>query len=143
MHTVRKSAIVAYSCSEMFDLVEDIEGYPQFLPWCPATVVFERTQEITRARLDIDFHGLKTAISTLNRKEAPGSMTLEFVEGPFERFRGHWRFVPLGEEGCRVEFDLDYAFSNAALEKLLGPVFGPIIESLVDRFVARADARRA
>lgn len=143
MPTVRKSVIVAHSCAEMFDLVDDVERYPQFLPWCSGTEVFERREEITRARLDIDYHGLKTSISTLNRKEAPKQMTLEFVEGPFERFKGHWRFVPLGEEGCRVEFTLDYAFSNAALETLLGPVFGPIIESLVDRFVERAEAKPA
>jgi ribosome-associated toxin RatA of RatAB toxin-antitoxin module len=140
MPTVSKSAIVAHSCAEMFDLVEDIERYPQFLPWCSGTEVFERSDELTRARLDIDYHGLKTSISTLNFKQAPRQMTLEFVEGPFERFKGLWRFVPLGEEGCRVEFTLDYAFSSAALEALLGPAFGHIIESHVDHFVARAEA---
>jgi ribosome-associated toxin RatA of RatAB toxin-antitoxin module len=73
-------------------------------------------------------------------KRPPEGMVLEFVEGPFERFRGHWRFVALGEDGCRVEFALDYAFSNAALEAVLGPVFGHIIETLVDRFVERAES---
>jgi ribosome-associated toxin RatA of RatAB toxin-antitoxin module len=67
-------------------------------------------------------------------------MDLEFLEGPFDRFQGHWRFVPLGDAGCRVEFALDYSFANAAMDALLGPVFGHIIETLVDRFVARAEA---
>jgi ribosome-associated toxin RatA of RatAB toxin-antitoxin module len=140
MPTVSKSVIVPHSCALMFELVEDIERYPQFLPWCAATEVLERDAAVTRARIHIDYHGLKTSIATLNRKEPPASMTLEFVEGPFERFHGNWRFAPLGEEGCRVQFDLDYAFSSAALEVLLAPAFGPIVESLVDRFVARADA---
>src|SRR5438874_2063673 len=92
------------------------------------------------ARIDIDYHGLTTHIATLNRKHAPERMDLEFVEGPFDRFKGHWRFVALGEAGCRVEFSVDYAFSSGAMDKLLAPVFGHIIETLVDRFVTRADA---
>jgi len=140
MPTVRKSVIVSQPCSAMFALVDDLEHYPEFLPWCSGTEVFERTPKVTRARIDIDYHGLKTGISTLNRKDAPREMTLEFVDGPFSEFKGYWRFKPLGEAGCRVEFALDYAFANGALETLLGPVFGSIIETLVDRFVARAEA---
>ena len=123
----------------MFALVEACERYPEFLPWCAGAQVHERTPELTRATLLIDYHGLKSSITTLNRKSAPGAIDLEFVEGPFEQFRGHWRFAPLGDEGCRVDFALDYGFSSAAMETLLGPMFGHIIETLVDRFVARAE----
>jgi ribosome-associated toxin RatA of RatAB toxin-antitoxin module len=140
MRTVLKSVLVSHSARTMFDLVDDCERYPEFLPWCAATEVFERTSEITRARLDIDYHGLTSHISTLNTKQAPGRMDLEFVEGPFDRFKGHWRFVALGEAGCRVEFSVDYAFSSGAMDKLLEPVFGHIVETLVERFVMRADA---
>jgi ribosome-associated toxin RatA of RatAB toxin-antitoxin module len=139
MPTVLKSVLVPHSAARMFALVEDVEHYPDFLPWCAKTEVFERTPQITRARLDIDYHGLTSHVSTLNRKDPPGGMDLDFIDGPFDKFKGHWRFVPLGGEGCRVEFALDYAFSNAAMDALLGPVFGHIIETLVDRFVARAD----
>jgi ribosome-associated toxin RatA of RatAB toxin-antitoxin module len=139
MPTVRKSVIVSQPCAAMFALVDDLEHYPDFLPWCSGTEVFERTPGVTRARIDIDYHGLTTSVSTLNRKDAPREMTLEFVEGPFSEFKGYWRFAPLGEAGCRVEFALDYAFSSRALETLLGPVFGNIIETLVDHFVARAE----
>ena len=138
MPTVLKSVLVPHSAARMFALVEDVERYPQFLPWCPSTTVFERTPEVTRARLDIDYHGLVSHISTLNRKGAD-RMDLEFVDGPFERFHGHWRFLPLGEGGSRVEFALDYTFSSGAMNRLLAPVFGKIIETLVDRFVAEAD----
>ena len=139
MPTVLKSVLVQRPAADMFALVEDVERYPEFLPWCSGTVVFERTPQITRARLDIDYHGLTSHVSTLNRKKAPGGMDLEFVDGPFSKFKGRWRFMPLGDEGCRVEFALDYAFSNAAMDALLGPVFGHIIETLVERFVARAE----
>lgn len=140
MRTVLKSVLVPHSARTMFDLVDDCERYPEFLPWCAATQVFERTGEITRARLDIDYHGLTTHLATLNRKQAPERMDLEFVEGPFDRFKGHWRFAALGDAGCRVEFSVDYAFSSGAMDKLLEPVFGHIIETLVERFVTRADA---
>jgi ribosome-associated toxin RatA of RatAB toxin-antitoxin module len=140
MPTVRKSVIVDRSAHAMFALVDDVESYPRFLPWCARTEVYERSEEITVARLDIDYHGLTSHIATRNRKQAPERMVLEFVEGPFDRFKGNWRFVALGEEGCRVEFALDYAFSNLALEAMLGPVFGHIIETLVERFVQRAES---
>jgi len=124
----------------MFALVDGVEDYPGFLPWCAATEVYERTPELTRARLDIDYHGLTTSIGTRNVKRPPGAMALELEEGPFERFSGEWRFVPLGDGGCRVELAVDYAFSNAAVSIALGPVFGSIVETLVDRFVERAES---
>ena len=140
MPTVLKSVLVPHPASTMFELVDDVERYPEFLPWCSAARVFERTDTVTRARIDVDYHGLASHWSTLNRKDAPRSMDLEFVEGPFEAFKGRWAFTALGEGGCRVEFALDYSFSSAAMAALLGPVFGHIIETMVDRFVARAEA---
>ena len=139
MPTVRKSVIVDRPAATMFELVDDVESYPQFLPWCSGTEVYERSAQVTVARLDIDYHGLTSRIATRNLKQAPEGMVLEFVEGPFDRFRGHWHFVARGEEGCRVEFALDYSFSNLAFEAVLGPVFGHIIETLVERFVERAE----
>ena len=139
MPTVRKSVIVPHSRDTMFTLVDEVERYPEFLPWCPATELLERSDEVTRARLEVDYHGLKTHIETLNRKHPPESMQLEFVDGPFQEFSGLWSFSPLGDEGCRVEFALDYAFSSRVLEATLGPVFGHIMETLVESFVARAE----
>lgn len=140
MPTVRKSAIVPSSRERMFDLVEQCEHYPDFLPWCRAAEILERTPQVTRARLHLDYKGLKTRIETRNVKHPPESLTLEFVEGPFEHFHAQWIFVPLGEHGCKVEFALDYVFSNKAFEKLLGPMFGYIAETLVQGFVARAES---
>jgi ribosome-associated toxin RatA of RatAB toxin-antitoxin module len=140
MPTVTKSVLVARSAGTMFALVDDVEHYPEFLPWCRSTTVFERTDEITRARLDIDYRGLRTHITTLNRKQAPTLMTLEFVEGPFERFGAKWIFTPLGDAGCRVEYAMEYRFASAAFERVVAPVFGYIAATLVDRFVARAEA---
>ena len=140
MKTVRQSVILARPAEAMFALVDDCERYPEFLPWCAGAEVHDRTPESARATLHIDYHGLKSHVSTLNRMAAPHSIDLEFVDGPFHVFKGHWRFVPMGETGCRVEFALEYGFSSRALEKVLGPVFGHIVETLVDRFVERAES---
>jgi len=140
MPTVRRSVIVGRPAPTMFALVDDVEDYPQFLPWCAATQVYERTPELTRARLDIDYHGLTTSIGTRNVKRPPGAMALELEDGPFDRFSGEWRFVALGDGGCRVELALDYTFSSAAMSIALGPVFSRIVETLVDRFVERAES---
>lgn len=141
MKTVRRSVIVARPASAMYALADECERYPEFLPWCSSAVVRERTRESARATLGIDYHGLRSHISTFNRMRPPEAIDLEFVESPFlQHFKGHWRFVPLGDSGCRVEFTLDYSFSNGAVEAVLGPVFGHIIETLVDRFVERAES---
>jgi ribosome-associated toxin RatA of RatAB toxin-antitoxin module len=85
MPTVTKSVLVPHSPERMFELVDGVEEYPQFLPWCPRTRLLERTAEITRARIDVDYHGLKTHFSTRNRKQAPRRMDIALVEWRFER----------------------------------------------------------
>ena len=142
MPFVRKSVIVPHACGTMFDLVDRVEDYPTFLPWCSRVDLIERTDQVTAARLHVDYHGLSAKIATRNLKEPPGSMRLELVEGPFETFAGTWRFTALGDAGCRVEFVLDYAMAGGPLDVLLEPVFGQIAATLVDSFVARAEAVR-
>ena len=139
MPTVRKSVIVPHAAEVMFDLVDDFERYPEFLPWCSSATLLERTPEMTRGRLGIDFRGFRSEITTENRKVPGRSMTLELVDGPFERFAGEWRFVPLGQDGSRVELAVDYAFASGALQALVAPVFSHITGTLVERFVERAD----
>ena len=141
MPTVRKSAIVTRSCERMFALVDEVERYPEFLPWCPSAALLERTAGITRGRVDIDYRGLRMAITTRNRKDPPARMTLELEEGPFERFAGEWRFEPLGPEGCRVQLALDYAMASRTVSAFLAPLFGQIAETMVDSFVQRAEAQ--
>ena len=143
MPTVRKSAIVPHACSALYQLVDRVEEYPRFLPWCAAARVIERDDRVTVGRIDIDFHGLASHIVTRNEKRPPSDMSLTLVEGPFESFAGAWRFEPLGEDGCRVELAVEYALSNRTLDAAMGPVFGHILETLVDSFVARADEMAA
>jgi len=143
MPTVRKSVLVAQAAETMFALVEEVERYPEFLPWCTSTQVYERTSHTIRARLDIAYRGLRTHVTTRNEVEAPHRMTLELVDGPFERFDGEWRFTPLGEAGCRVDFTLDYRLVGGPLDILMSRFFDHVADTLVERFVERADAMGA
>jgi ribosome-associated toxin RatA of RatAB toxin-antitoxin module len=142
MPTVSRKVIVDHSAEAMFALVDGVEDYPNFLPWCSRVRVFGRTPTETHARIDIDFHGLKSHVATRNRNAPPEWIHLELADGPFQRLAGHWHIRPLGAEGCAIEFAMDYAFASRALESVMGPVFGHIVQTLVERFVERADALR-
>jgi ribosome-associated toxin RatA of RatAB toxin-antitoxin module len=140
MPTVTKSVLVPHSAERMFQLVDAVEDYPRFLPWCSGTKLIERSDAVTRARIDIDYHGLETHFTTRNRKQAPRRMDIALEEGPFDRLEGSWTFTALGSEGTRVELSLDYELASRSMSRVLAPVFGHIMETLVDRFVAQADA---
>jgi ribosome-associated toxin RatA of RatAB toxin-antitoxin module len=124
----------------MFALVDAVETYPEFLPWCSRTELKFRDESKTVATLHIDYHAVKSHFTTSNDKEAPGLMTIRLVDGPFRRLEGHWKFKPLGEGACKIEFSLAYEFSSKLFEKIIGPVFGHIANSFIDAFVRRADA---
>lgn len=138
MAVVEKSVLIERSATQMFDLVDRVEDYPRFLPWCAGTEVFERSLSKTSARIHISYHGLKTHFSTENAKEYPRSMAIALTDGPFKHMDGGWRFTPLGDTACKVEFRLHYEFSSRLLEKVLGPVFSHIVNTLVESFVKRA-----
>ncbi|WIM06223.1 MAG: type II toxin-antitoxin system RatA family toxin [Candidatus Nitricoxidivorans perseverans] len=138
MAIVEKSVLIERTAAQMFDLVDRVEDYPQFLPWCGGTELIERTDSRTAARIHIDYHGLKAHFATENAKEAPRWMDIRLTEGPFRRLDGHWRFTPLSETACKVEFRLHYEFSGRLLEKALGPVFSHIANTFVESFVKRA-----
>ena len=138
MAVVEKSVLIERSAAQMFDLVDRVEDYPKFLPWCGGTQLFERTSSKTAARIDIRYHGLKAHFSTENAKDYPKSMTIALTDGPFRHMDGGWRFTPLGDSACKVEFRLHYEFSSRLLEKALGPVFNHIANTFVESFVKRA-----
>jgi ribosome-associated toxin RatA of RatAB toxin-antitoxin module len=136
---VEKSVLVGHSAQQMFALVDAVEAYPQFLPWCSGTDVIHRDEERTRATLHVNYHGAKQSFTTENAKEAPQHMTVRLVQGPFRVLDGEWRFSALAEDACKVEFRLHYEFSSRVLEMLVGPVFSYIANTMVDAFVKRAD----
>jgi ribosome-associated toxin RatA of RatAB toxin-antitoxin module len=138
MAVVEKSVLIERTAVQMFELVDRVEDYPKFLPWCGGTELLERTESKTAARIHINYHGLKAHFATENAKEAPRQMSIRLREGPFRSMDGGWRFTPLGETACKVEFRLQYEFSSRILEKALGPVFHHIANTFVESFVKRA-----
>jgi ribosome-associated toxin RatA of RatAB toxin-antitoxin module len=137
MKKIDRSAIVEHSAAGMYALVEDIESYPGFLPWCIATRT-ERGAGGTRATLTVGMRGLRQSFTTQNDNRPGESIDMRLVEGPFRRFAARWRFRPLGEGACKIEFSLEYDFASPALAKLLEPLFDHIADTMVDAFTRRA-----
>jgi ribosome-associated toxin RatA of RatAB toxin-antitoxin module len=138
MAVVEKSVLIERTAVQMFELVDRVEDYPKFLPWCGGTELLERTDSKTAARIHISYHGLKAHFATENTKEIPRQMNIQLREGPFRSMDGGWRFTPLGDTACKVEFRLQYEFSSKILERALGPVFHHIANTFVESFVKRA-----
>ena len=139
MPEVTKTVIVPYSPAQMFALVDGVEHYPEFLPWCTAGEVSLRDESVTRATLRIGFRGVRQAFSTVNAKRAPHEMSMTLVEGPFRSLDGLWIFSDLAGKGCKIEFRLTYEFASRVLATLVGPVFSHIANTMVEAFVKRAD----
>jgi ribosome-associated toxin RatA of RatAB toxin-antitoxin module len=141
MKSVHKSVLIWYTAQEMYDLIVDVERYPDFLPWCNHGKVVERTEGGMIAEVGIAFKGVKQVFTTRNEHTPGREERLSLVKGPFSRLDGVWTFTPVGDAGeraCRVELTLDYGFSSALLATLVGPVFDKIASTLVDAFVQRA-----
>jgi ribosome-associated toxin RatA of RatAB toxin-antitoxin module/CRP-like cAMP-binding protein len=136
---VRRSILLPYPADFMFDLIEQAEHYPKFLPWCTDAVILERTEEIVAARISMRVAGLTLSLQTRNPKRRPEWLALRMVRGPLRRFEGEWRLTPLNASACRVEFTLNYEFADRLTERVAGPVFARMADTMVDAYVARAE----
>lgn len=139
MPAVRKSLLLPYSTQRIFDVVERVEDYPAFLPWCAGTEVVRDGQGMV-ATVRIAFGGVRQSFTTRNLHVPPDEIAMCLVDGPFENLAGHWRFRALAPEACKVEFALDYRMQSGLLGRALAPVFGQISSTFVDAFVRRAEA---
>ena len=139
MAVVRKSALVMYSARQMFDLVNGVESYPEFLPWCSSTTLISRTEDQVCAELEVSRIGISQKFSTCNRIVPGEYMDIELVEGPFKHLRGRWDFIALREDACKVELELDFDFSGKMINAAFGTVFRQVADTLVDAFCKRAE----
>ena len=139
MAKVEKSVLIERSAAQMFNLVDAVESYPEFLPWCSRTCVDYRDERKTVATLHISYLKVKSHFTTENDKDFPVRMSLKLVGGPFRRLEGLWQFKPLAENACKIEFELSYDFSNKVFEKVIGPVFNQIATTMTEAFVKRAN----
>jgi ribosome-associated toxin RatA of RatAB toxin-antitoxin module len=139
MAVVRKSVFLGYSAEQMFALVNQVEDYPQFLPWCGGVDVKQREESKLVATLAINYHGVKHRFTTENTNVPPTSIMMTLIEGPFKHLDGTWSFKPLRADACKIDFELHYEFSNRILDQIIGPVFSMIANSFVDSFCKRAE----
>lgn len=139
MPTINKSALVSHDASDMFNIVDDIESYPDFLPWCGGATVDSRNHDEVRASIDIAHRGINKRFTTCNRLQKNKMIEVSLIDGPFKHLHGYWQFKKLGENACKVSLDLEYVFANKLIDLAIGPVFGQIANSLVDAFCQRAD----
>jgi ribosome-associated toxin RatA of RatAB toxin-antitoxin module len=142
MPVVRRSALVPHAAQQVFDLVNDIERYPEFLPWCSEAHIVASSPQQIDARLTLAQGHLRAQFTTRNALSAPDSISMCLVDGPFRRLDGLWRFTRLvqdgAESGCKVELELDFEMAGSLLQRTLGGVFSRAAGTMVDAFCQRA-----
>lgn len=139
MTTISKSALVSYSPEQMFKLVDDIEAYSEFLPWCGKGTEIKRDAKNVEASLLISYSGLNKSFTTKNTLNAHDKIEMRLVDGPFKSLEGIWLFEALGDTACKVSLNLEFEFSSKLIGISLGPVFSKMANSLVDAFIKRAE----
>lgn len=122
----------------MFELVNNIEDYPRFLPWCHSTKIISRTETEVVASIEINWKGIHKSFTTKNTLHPYERMDMNLVTGPLKHMEGIWNFLPLDEHACKVELDMEFAFAGGFVDRLFQPVFQHIANSLVDAFCKRA-----
>lgn len=141
MKTVEKNVLVLHSAEHMFDLVNTVEDYPKFLPWCNRTEILKRDAQMLEAVLHMDYMKIRQSFSTRNTNERPHSIRMDLLNGPFRALSGTWNFTSIQDLGCKIDFRLQYEFASTVLSALIGPVFNHIADTLVDAFIQEADQR--
>ncbi len=138
MARVERSVLVPFGAEQMFDLVRDVEAYPDFLPWCEAAHLEEPEPGRTLGTLHINARGIRQQFTTENQLQPPERLAMNLVSGPFRTLAGVWRFQSLDERATRVTLVVDFEATSGPLGILITPVFGDILGTLVEAFVKRA-----
>jgi ribosome-associated toxin RatA of RatAB toxin-antitoxin module len=138
MRRVKRSALVPYRAEEMFRLVDDIDAYPDFLPWCTRSEVLSRSAGQVEATLELSKGAIRKTFTTRNTLAAGEEIGIELLGGPFRQLSGGWRFKSLGEEGCKVTLELQFEFESRIVDSVFGAFFEDTCNSLVDAFTRRA-----
>jgi len=139
MERICRSALVNYSAQQMFDLVDDIDSYHQFVPHCESSKVIERNGQQVTGELKVAKSGIAKSFTTQNTLEAPHTIKMELVDGPFSHLSGYWYFKSLSPEACKIELDLSFEFSNKLATVLFAKIFSQLVESMVKAFTERAE----
>ena len=140
MREVRRTALVPYSAKEMFELVDDVEAYPEFLPWCNDASVQSRNDDTVVATLELHKGGVSKHFTTRNTLKPFEAIDMALVDGPFRHLDGGWRFRDITDDGCEVSLELEFEFDSRVVDVMFGRFFEDILSALVDAFTRRAAA---
>jgi len=136
---ISRNALVPYDVAEMYHLVDDIEAYAKFLPWCRSTKIISRTDEEVQASIEIAKGALNKSFTTINRLQKNKMIEIRLVRGPFKHLQGYWRFDALkNAQACKISFDLDFEFESKLIALAVGPIFNQVVNSMVESFRKRA-----
>ena len=136
---ITRSALVTHSAMDMYKLVEGVPFYPQFLSWCTSTLVHEQSDEFQKASLTVVVAGIRQSFTTANTLYRGERVEMKLFEGPFKNLYGEWRFIQLGDDGCKISLELDFEMTRGPMSNLFGKGFGKIADRLVDDFCKRAE----
>lgn len=138
MPSIYRSALVPYSQEQMYQLVDDIHRYPEFLPWCGSTKEITRTDNVVEAAVTIAKGAIKKTFTTRNSLQKNEQIEMELIDGPFKKLHGYWKFENLDGHACKVSLDLNFEFSSKLVSLSIGPIFNQVANTMVDSFVERA-----
>ena len=141
MYKIERSALIPFSVEQMYQLVNDVDSYQAFLPWCGGSEVLESGEDTMLASVTIDFKGVRKTFTTRNHLSPYSEVRLEMVDGPFSELAGYWRFQALDAQSSKIILELNFDFSNRLAGAVIGPVFKLIANSMVASFCAEAERR--
>lgn len=139
MPKIIKKSLVQRPVESMYRLVENVEEYPNFLPWCEGSSSIIQADGSIVATLDIVFKGIPLTFSTINLHNPPNKITMKLSKGPFKSMYGYWEFIEIDKSSCQINFFLEYSFSNFIVEKTTGYIFNELSQSLMDSFIKRSE----
>ncbi len=139
MPTHAEQRTLPYACEQMFDLVADVERYPEFLPWCTAARIRSRQDNVFWADLMVGFKMVRERFTSRVELDRPHRINVEYTEGPFRYLNNHWVFYPQDDGGCLIDFYIDFEFRNRMLQRLMGALFNEAVGMMVHAFEKRAE----
>ena len=137
MPTIQREKIVPYSPKQIFDLVNQISAYPEFIPYCKSASILKQKQDELHAKLDFAKGGLHKSFTTCNRLQIDKMIEVKLLDGPFQQLEGFWHFESI-PEGCLIRLNMEFEFSNKLVATIFGPLFNAMTNKLVEVFAERA-----
>ncbi|MDH3761338.1 MAG: type II toxin-antitoxin system RatA family toxin [Gammaproteobacteria bacterium] len=138
MPVISRSALLPYPATVMFDIVNQVEAYPEFLPWCGGTRLHRADETSMEASIQISVAGLDQWFKTRNSMVPGESIEITLVDGPFKQLHGQWQFTPIDRQGCKIELTLEFEFKRGLTAAVIAPAFTRIANTMVDSFCDRA-----